>query len=127
MASQVDNDTWFKEDNFSTALISASDGSMTVVLGGEFDLSTAVDLRECLAQPDVLDAKRVRVDLSTVTFFDSTSIGVLVSACKRVRHNGGTFSVHCDSPVVFRVLEITGLVDFFDVTSKYEAKSRARS
>jgi anti-sigma B factor antagonist len=117
VALQGGNDVWFQPDNFSTTVTTATKGSVTVELAGEFDLSTAGDLRESLATSDVLDAKRVLVDLSRVSFFDSTSIGLLVSACKRVRHNGGAFSVHCDSAVVFRVLEITGLVDFFEVTT----------
>ena len=73
-----DNDNWFRKDDFSTHVSEADDGSIRVMLAGEFDLSTAADLRACLVRPDVLGAKRMQVDLRRVTFLDSSSIGVLV-------------------------------------------------
>jgi anti-sigma B factor antagonist len=63
----------------------------------------------------VLDAKRVYVDLSKVTFLDSSMIGLLVAACKQVRNTGGRFSVTCGEGVALRVLQISGLVEYFDV------------
>ena len=64
---------------------------------------------------EVLDAKRVHVDLKKVTFFDASSVGVLVTACKRVRAGGASFSVSCGWGTPFRVLEVSGLVDYFEL------------
>jgi anti-sigma B factor antagonist len=116
VALQSDNDNWFRQDDFSTTVVCQdSDGSVLVRLAGDFDLSTAGDLRDCLVSPEVLDAERVRIDLAGVTFLDSSSIGLLVSAGKAVRSTGGTFSVRCPGGIALRVLQISGLVHYFEV------------
>ena len=120
MAVQGDNDNWFRKDDFSTHVSEGVDGSITVMLAGEFDLSTAADLRACLVRPDVLGATQMQVDLTRVTFLDSSSIGVLVAACKHVRRSGGAFAVICDDGPALRVLQISGLIDYFGVMSAAE-------
>lgn len=94
------------------------EGVVTVVsLAGELDLANAGELRECLVSPEVFDAEQVHIDLTKVTFLDSSSIGLLVAACKRVRNGGGTFSVSCSEGVALRVLQISGLVEYFEMES----------
>ena len=115
MASQGAKDSWLRHDGFSTALSLNGDGSVSVSLAGEFDLSTAEDLRECLVRSEVVDAKRIRVDMKKVTFFDASSLEVLVTACKRVRAGGGSLSVTCGWGTPLRVLEVSGLVDYFEL------------
>ena len=118
MATQSDNDTWFLLDDFSTTVVTEDgDGSILVDLAGEFDLSTLPDLRECLVSPEALDAGRVKVDLTRVTFLDSLSVELLASAGNAVRETGGTFSTRCGEGIALRVLEISGLVDFFELES----------
>ncbi|MFZ0249116.1 MAG: STAS domain-containing protein [Acidimicrobiales bacterium] len=94
-----------------------------MTLAGGFDVSTAEDLRHCLARVGVLGAKQVRIDMKKVTFFDSSGIGLLVSACTRVRADGGTFSVSCGEGTPLRVLELLGLVDFFELSGEFSARS----
>ena len=91
------------------------DGVNLVSPKGEMDVSNASELREGLAWPDVLSAPKVQVDLSQVSFLDSTNIGVLVSACKRIRAANGTFSMSCGEGKVRQVLEVAGLIDYFEV------------
>jgi anti-sigma B factor antagonist len=86
-----------------------------VQLSGELDLATAPEMRELFIRPDVLDASAVRVDLANVTFMEPVCTGVLVAACKAVHATGGSFAVVCGDNVVRRVLQIAGLLDFFDV------------
>ncbi len=96
--------------------VCGSDGAVLIALAGELDLSTAEELREQLAGPEVLSAREVRVDLSRTSFVDSVSIGVIVTACKQVRAKGGSFSVLCGArDIVRRVFEIDGLVDYLQL------------
>jgi len=115
MAGERDNDVRFRQDDSCTQVRRGADGSMEVTLAGEFDLSTAADLRECLVRPEVIDAERIRVDLTRVSFLDSSIIGLLVAACKRVRNAGGSFSVDCGTGPARRVLEISGLIEYLQV------------
>jgi anti-sigma B factor antagonist len=105
-----------KAENFGY-LIRTQDGVTFVDLRGELDLATAAELRECLTIPEVFDSPRVRIDLEQVAFLGSTGIGLLVSACKRSRTTGGAFSVRGANDMVRRVLEVAGLVEYFELAS----------
>lgn len=98
-----------------TSSVRDGDDRFVVAFSGELDLAVAADIRACLANPAVLDAPAVQVDLRTVTFLDSSAIGVLVSACKRIRASHGTFSVRCDVGPIRRTLEIAGLIEYLGV------------
>jgi anti-sigma B factor antagonist len=88
----------------------------SVAVFGELDLSRVAELRERFAEPHVLNARAVRVDLRGVTFLDSVIIGVIVTACKRARAARRSFSVVCSSRGIVRsVFEIDGLVEYLQV------------
>jgi anti-sigma B factor antagonist len=86
-----------------------------VELWGELDLAGSPQLREAFIDAAVQPGSDVTVDAVRLTFLDSTGISVLVSACKRIRAEGGTFRVIDVSAVVRRVLEISGLIEYFCV------------
>lgn len=77
---------------------------------GELELHNTPRLRTQLHAVCDTEQPRVVVDLSGVTFIDSSGIGVLVGALKRAREHGGTLVLVCPQPRVRRVFEITGLL-----------------
>jgi anti-sigma B factor antagonist len=83
---------------------------------GEVDIATAPSLRERLEQV-LAPARRVVVDLSEVTFLDSTGLSVLVGAWKRLSGEGleGDLRLVVVRPTIQKVLEITGLDQVFSV------------
>jgi anti-sigma B factor antagonist len=91
--------------------------SFVVAAGGELDLHTTGLLRDRL--DDVLDAggRRILVDLTGVSFMDSTALGVLVAAAGALRSSGGHLVLVADDPRVTRVIEITGLERVFRIES----------
>lgn len=91
------------------------DQSIVVELSGELDIATASGLRSVFMRPDVLSAKAVRVDLTQVSFLESTAVGVIISACKRTRASGGSFSVTCDEGIPRRALEALGLMEYLQL------------
>lgn len=96
--------------------IRASDGLTELELAGELDLSTAPQLRECLARREVSESPILRVDVTGVTFLDSSSIGLLVSVCKRIRSAAGAFSVICEPrSAPWCVFEVSGLLEYLHV------------
>ena len=98
-----------------TAEVRDEGGATLVVLAGEIDIATCGALREVLVLPEVLNAPIVRIDLTGVEFLGSPGIGLLVSACKRVRESGGAFSVICDKDNNRRLLEVAGLIEYLQV------------
>ncbi len=90
-------------------------GASVVSAEGEVDVSTAPALRQRLYE--LPESAKVVVDLSEVTFLDSTGLGVLVAALKRVRESdaGGDLRLVVTRPQVSKVLEVTGLSTVFSV------------
>ena len=84
-------------------------GAFVLALGGEVDLHTAPRLDEELFRLIDLGASRIVVDLTGASFVDSTILGVLLRALKRVRSDGGELVVVSDDRRVLRVFEVTGL------------------
>jgi anti-anti-sigma factor len=82
-------------------------------VGGDVDIanSEALDtaIREALTAPGL---KRVLVDLSKVTFLDSSGINALVQNHRRAGDQDVKLRVVNPSKMALRVLEITGVLAF---------------
>jgi anti-sigma B factor antagonist len=80
-----------------------------LVVAGELDLFGVPDLKRTLAELIERGVRRVVVDLSAVTFLDSTALGVILGAMRRLRARGGELAVVNLNPSITQLLEITGL------------------
>jgi len=96
-------------------------GVPIVTVGGEVDVSTAPALQAELSSI-AEDTPRVVVDLSEVTFLDSTGIGVLIAGMKRLSRGEevGTMQLVVTRPHILKVLEVTGLTSIFDIRGSLE-------
>lgn len=103
------------------SLATASRGAHAVLsVAGEVDVSSAPALQDKLAELVEGNAPTV-VDLTGVTFIDSTGLGVLVGARNRSAELGRSISVVADSDRVLKLFRITGLDGVFDVHPTVEA------
>lgn len=94
------------------------DGDRAVLaVTGEVDVYTAPTLREHILTAINEGATTVVVDLSAVSFMDSTGLGVLVGALKRLRQAEGRLVVVCTSEPVLKIFAVTGLMDVFGVVA----------
>ena len=89
--------------------VSERDSVPVVAVNGEIDRWTAPRLREELVTLIGDGVSRVVVDLDQVDFLDSTALGVMVGAHKRLVAAGGGLLLVCSKPRILRVLEVTGL------------------
>src|SRR5688500_17726303 len=100
-------------------------GDHTVLeVGGEVDLDTAPQLRVRLLE---LGARHVIVDLSRVEFLDSTGLGVLIGALKRLRQVDGTFRLVCAHERLLKIFRITALDRVFALYDTVEEATAAGS
>ena len=83
------------------------DRDVMVAVTGEIDPTTAALFRTALEEAGTR-APRVVVDLSGVTFIDSTGISALIHAHQSVRPPG-TLVLRSPSPTARRLLDLTGL------------------
>jgi len=92
----------------------AADQELLVAVRGEIDMASAPQLRELLDTAIDAGITRVTLDCRGLEFLDSSGIGVLVAARKRLGEGG---ELVLDSPPahVRKVLEITGVGDHLTV------------
>lgn len=95
--------------------VSERDGWAVLAVSGEVDVATAPRLREQLIELVNRGSNRIVVDLERVEFLDSTGLGVLVGALKRVRTSDGDFALVCTEPRILKLFEITGLTKVFPI------------
>ncbi len=85
------------------------DGPVPVIrVRGELDLQTAPNL--CATVERVAGTRPVMIDLSELSFCDSTGLRALVSATREIEINGGKAALAVPpGGVLARVLELSGL------------------
>jgi anti-anti-sigma factor len=81
-------------------------GGRVFALCGELDASTCDGLAETLGGPS---GSLIVVDLRLLTFMDSSGLGAIHAAWRNAIKNGGALVVSRPTPIVHRVLQITGL------------------
>src|SRR4051812_32656061 len=82
---------------------------------GEIDLATANELKNSLLDAIETNARCLIVDLSDVSFVDSTGLGVLLFVQRRMEASGGRIVTVCGDPLVRRIFEVTGVMSVLSV------------
>lgn len=82
------------------------EGGQVLELSGELDVSTCQGLVSKLVG---VPGSLVVIDLSKVSFMDSSGLGVINRARRIAMEEGGVLVVSRPQPMVHRVLQITGL------------------
>ncbi|MGH2901275.1 MAG: STAS domain-containing protein [Solirubrobacteraceae bacterium] len=94
----------------------AIDGARHVLaVRGEIDLFTAPELKQVLAEAIEAGRTRIVVDLTDTTFLDSTALGVLIGAVKRLRSRDGALAIVNVDDNIAKTFEITGLDQIFTI------------
>jgi anti-sigma B factor antagonist len=101
-------------------------GSQSVVdVKGEIDVYTAPKLREKLIELVSEGSYDVVVNLEGVDFLDSTGLGVLVGALKRVKAHDGSLALVCTQDKILKIFKITGLTKVFPIHDSVEEATGA--
>ncbi len=87
--------------------ISSENGMVRIAVSGELDLATAPQLEAALQQQSEV-AARIVLDLTRVSFIDSTGLRVLLQAHDAAQAHGRGLAI-LPSEIVTRVIRLTGL------------------
>ena len=90
------------------------DGSL-IRVEGEVDLYTSPDLRKVILKSVPASAGELALDLSGVTYIDSSGVATLVEGLRSARVHGIGFALVSPSPAVLQVLELAKLDSVFEV------------
>lgn len=83
---------------------------LTASLSGELDHHSAAQVREILDGALTLDIRALSLDLSGITFMDSSGIGVILGRYRIMRERGGTLRVSTMSSYAARILKMAGIL-----------------
>jgi anti-sigma B factor antagonist len=91
------------------------DDRHVVAVRGEIDLFTAPELKQKLTDAIEGGKSRIVVDLTETSFLDSTALGVLIGAVKRLRSRDGALVIVNVDQNIAKTFEITGLDQIFTI------------
>jgi anti-sigma B factor antagonist len=101
------------------------DGVEVVSVDGEIDIATSPRLLGVLNQVVTEPRGPVVVDLTGVGFMDSTGLALLINAHRRLTRRGQGFAVVCPPGTLWRVFEVTDMVDMLCVCPDVESATQA--
>lgn len=88
-------------------------GQVIAYVRGETDLATCERLRDAI-EPHLGPRQRIVLDLSGVSFMDSSCLGVLLQARTTLTADGGSLILRNPSRVARRLLSASGTADLFE-------------
>jgi len=87
---------------------------------GEIDMATAPRLRQHVLTVTTRKPEGLVLDLDRVDFIDSTGLGVMVGAAKRMRMIEGGFRIVCSQSHLNELFKLTRLNEVFDLYETLE-------
>ena len=100
-----------------TITTEVADGATYLRLIGEIDLSSAHLMVDSIDDAVEAGATTVVLDFAGVTFVNSTGLGAMVAATKRLRADGGDLVLRQFRGIPASALATTGLDRFFTIES----------
>jgi anti-sigma B factor antagonist len=88
----------------------------TVALHGEIDVLNVDQVRAALAGVLAARPHELVVDLSDLSFIDSTGLGALIAGFQRTRDAGVSFRLAHPTPAVRQILVLSGLLEVVQLT-----------
>lgn len=101
------------------------EGIPAVDVHGEIDVYTSPRVKETINGLIQEGHHHLIINLEGVRYIDSTGLGVLIGALKKVREHKGRIMLICTNPQIKKIFNITGLVKIFEIYQDEDEASRA--
>ncbi|MBV8283444.1 MAG: STAS domain-containing protein [Candidatus Eremiobacteraeota bacterium] len=88
-----------------------------IVLKGEFDISNVDELRRKLTKAEHAGNDDIVIDMRSVTYMDSSSLGTLAAFRKQIHPTGRRITLLIENPQLLRIFRITSLDKSFEIVS----------
>jgi|TARA_B100000809_G_scaffold226751_1_gene238615 anti-sigma B factor antagonist len=99
-----------------------AEGSVTITVSGDIDMSSSTKMRDALTPLFQNNNKVIVVDLSGVSYIDSSGIATLVEGLQWSHNSNNKFRLAALTPGVKDVFEIARLLTVFEV---FDTKEQA--
>jgi anti-sigma B factor antagonist len=90
-------------------------GVSVIKVAGEVDVYTCPDLKTTIYEAISAGATDLVIDMTDVSYMDSSGFGTLLGATRRVKPAGGSVALACCSEAIDRMLRITSLDSVFAI------------
>ena len=104
-----------------TITVESVDDVPVIRAAGELDLATVPEMRAVVAEVAERRPRALVFDFSEISYLDSSGLGILVSAKKRLGSYEGEVAVIAAQPSVLKALALSGLDQIIRVLPSVEA------
>ena len=91
------------------------ENSWYITLSGEIDIYNAPDLKTSLLSLIDQNKGNIIIDCKELKYIDSTGLGVLISALRKVKDYDGEIAIKNLKPYIHKIFSITGLDKVFAI------------
>lgn len=102
-------------DNNLKLISEKKEGKFVICLAGEIDVYSVPDLKDKLYQIIDEEALDIEISCENLTYIDSSGLGILVGALKRVKQNGNNVYISKLKDNIKKLFLITGLDRVFEI------------
>jgi len=113
------------EDGPLEVAVGAASFGTVVAVAGELDIATAPALQRAFTSSAVTGSDGVLVDLSDVTFMDSTGLALLITLDQKLRDRGGRLAISCPPGAARLLFDVTGVDERFQLYASRDAAEAA--
>lgn len=103
--------------------LSADDGRYMLTVTGELDVVSASELESAVRRIFDRGGGDLRIDMSELTFMDSTGLRTVLLARELCERHGCNLSIVPGPPRVQRLFEVTGLLDVLQFSERGETSA----
>lgn len=105
--------------------VSAADFGVLVAIAGELDIATVPRVRAALSAHAVAGGDAVVVDLSEVTFMDSSGLSLFLTLERELRERGGRLAIACPDGAARLIFDVTGVDEHLQLYKTRDAAEAA--
>ena len=96
------------------------EGFPVLAMSGELNINSAPDLRDLLVKHVKAKQPRLMLDLSELSFMDTSGLATLIEAHLKTEKQGGALVLFGLQPRILEVFEVTRVIDLFSVWETQE-------
>lgn len=97
------------------SIIKTEKNTLITEISGELDHHSAAKIRSEIDAAISEETKNIILDLTNLTFMDSSGIGMIMGRYKKIQHHSGKLIIVAPKPQVKRILEMSGLLNIITI------------
>lgn len=105
--------------------VGAASFGTVVAIAGELDIGTARRLQRAFTSTAVIESDAVLVDLSDVTFMDSTGLSLFLTLDQQLRERGRRLAIACPAGAARLLFDVTGIDEHLQLYASRDAAEAA--